>query len=138
MHILRPAVLLAALAAPALAADWTCPASVRTKQALSSKPAGWQTYSENEGSDHPLVSVRFFDGPPDQLASLAPDKEDEEKGESVFAFAADTAIWQVCAYADTTMMLARPLRAGVKACKVSFKKGETIQGQRVVRAVDCR
>lgn len=112
--------------------DFACPASVAVTQRAQGVPADWRTFADRVNTPTRLTRVAFYDGPPEQMASLMPDNPN---GDPQWNFAAPTKerrIWQVCIYSNTTVQLARALPPEITVCRV------TPEGPGVIYAVLCR
>ena len=134
---------LIALAVAALtlsAADVVhCPPTIAVKQQLTSPVPGWSVTSD--GMPHQLAGLTFFDGKPEDKASLAPDKNVAIKGKSVASWTFDgsgRAIWVACQYAGTNVVLTRELPRSMRSCSITYTDRVTIAGLPVIEKVDCR
>ena len=101
--------LLALLFIPiaAGAQDFSCPADIKTTQALSFPVTGWRPFMDTMNANFLLSGVAFYDGAPEELASLVPDNEDSEDP-PVWTFGkrvAGAAIWESCQYRETAVAL---------------------------------
>lgn len=134
---------LIALAVAALtlsAADVVhCPPTIAVKQQLTSPVPGWSVTSD--GMPHQLAGLTFFDGKPEDKASLAPDKNVAVKGKSVALWTFDGSgrpIWVACQYAGTNVVLTRELPRSTRSCSITYTAGVTIAGLPVIEKVDCK
>lgn len=120
-----------------LAAELHCPGNISVKQSLVNKEPGWR-----EGaSETPilLAGVTFFDGPPEQKASLVYDSETLLKGKqvAVWRFGSQSQIWISCRYSGTTVVLSQPLSKSTSTCKVTYNAKQTIDGLPVIERIEC-
>ncbi|WP_243419153.1 STY0301 family protein [Paracidovorax citrulli] len=99
-----------------------CPAQLQVQQ--TPDPAaepGWQVQGTRKS--HPLVTVSFFAGPPEQKAQLVPAKE-SKKGKSSTATweleRRDQPYWVACEYGGTSAIATRALPVDVTACTVEY------------------
>ena len=116
-----------------------CPPTIAVKQQLAAPVPGWSVTSD--GMPHQLAGLTFFDGKPEDKASLAPDNNVVVKGKSVASWTFDVsgrAIWVACQYASTNVLLTRELARGTRECAVNYTTGVTIVGLPVIERVDCR
>jgi hypothetical protein len=116
-----------------------CPPTIQVKQQLAVQVPGWSVTTD--GMPLQLAGLTFFDGKPDEKASLAPDKQAAVKGKSVASWTFDASsrpIWVACQYAGTNVVLTRELPKGTRTCSVTYTAGVTIAGLPVVEKVDCR
>jgi hypothetical protein len=103
-----------------------CPKTLKTVQSMRDVPAGWHPFIDTTNTRHVLEQVAFYDGSPKDLAALKPDNGDTDE-DPVWTFgarAAGRAIWQVCAYSQTAVTLARAIPDTVKKCRIEKKKPE--------------
>jgi hypothetical protein len=134
-------LLALAIAASTLAAADAvhCPSTIEVKQQLAAPAPGWSVTSDR--MPHQLAGVTFFDGKPEEKASLAPDKQVVIKGKSVASWAFDGSarpIWVACQYAGTNVVLTRELPRSTRTCSITYTTGVTIVGLPVIEKVDCR
>jgi hypothetical protein len=129
------ACVRASAAAPGQA---ECPAEIRTGQELKSDAKDWDVFIDTANERHPLSGVSYYDGPPRELAQLAPDRSDKRGDSWTFpAREKGRSIWQVCRYSDTSIQLSRKIPDRIKTCRVSFQKGVTVDGRPAPAAVVC-
>jgi hypothetical protein len=133
-------ILLAALAAAAATAeDVRCPASIATTQSLSGAVPGWT--DKKNTSPNVLAGLTFYDGPPEEQASLAPDEKDV-KGKLVESWELfpnpPRQNWLVCIYSGTSITLARPLPKELRACTVTFDPQQTVDGYPLIERIACK
>jgi hypothetical protein len=116
-----------------------CPPTIAVKQQLAAPVPGWSVTSD--GMPHQLAGLTFFDGKPEDKASLAPDKNVIVKGKSVASWtfeASGRPIWVACQYASTNVVLTRELPKSTRACSVTYTTGVTLAGLPVIEKVDCQ
>lgn len=116
------------LASSASGVELKCPEQIRTEQKIGVTTANWTaTPGAGSGAINNLAAIQFFDGPPSDMASLAPDQTLElvQKSVAIWKFAPRTAsgIWIACDYFLTTVILTRKLPAGIRQCKATYRKG---------------
>ncbi len=134
----RFAVAVLLLAVPALAQDRLCPSQIATKQTIEKVPQGWT--AKQSTTSHSLAGLTFFDGPPEQEASLVYDeyrnlaKEDH----AVWSFDPSLHIWLSCIYSGTTVVLSKPLPSKTTECRVTYSRQEYVDGYREIKAVTCK
>jgi hypothetical protein len=130
-------ILFPLLAFAFAAAD--CPAKIEVKQTLAEKTPGWSVGSDN--TPHLLSGMTFFDGKPEEMASLVPDSQSASGGKSVavWAFGATgRPVWVACHYADTGIILQRELPKNTHSCSITYSTRETIAGLPVIEKVSCK
>ncbi len=115
-----------------------CPDTISVKQSLAKPEQGWK-----EGrSDLPnrLAGITFFDGPPEQKASLVNDSEKRVNGKqiSTWLFTPDSNIWISCEYAGSNIELFRAVPKGTAACSVTYNPKQTVAGRPSVEKIDCK
>ena len=116
-----------------------CPRTIDVKQRLAAPAPGWSVTSDD--APHQLAGLTFFDGKPEDKASLAPDKRTEANGRAVASWtfpSGGRAIWVACRYSSTDVVLTRELPAKIRTCAITFATNETIAGLPVIEKVDCR
>ena len=119
--------------------DFSCPATVVTKQELQKPVTGWTAWvSPTPVERSLLLRIDFYDGHPSQRALLKPDNGDTSE-DPLWTFVPregqkKTEIWQACVYAQTRVTLIRELPCGLKECKVAYNR--TIRPQ--IDAVACK
>lgn len=142
-QLLSMARLLAALtlaAGVAIAADQVgCPAQVDVRQQIAAPVAGWSAVI----GDLPqrLAGLTFFDGKPEDKASLAPDSESKSNGKSISTWnfgVGGRPIWVACRYAWTTVTLTRELPKQIRACSVTYNSRESLAGLPAIEKIDCK
>jgi hypothetical protein len=140
MPLFHRLLALTIAASPLSAADAVhCPPTIEVKQQLAAPVPGWSVTSD--GMRHELAGLTFFDGNPEDKASLAPDKNATLKGKSVASWTFDAGgrpIWVACQYAGTSVVLTRELPKTTRACSVTYTVGVTIAGLPVIEKVDCK
>ncbi len=137
---IRLLTLLAILAVTLAAADDVrCPDHISTAQSLSQPVAGWT--NQMDQTPNILAGVTFFDGPPKEMASLAPD-ETHLKGKVLANFdlagSAGRQTWLVCSYAGTRVTLARALPKEVRSCTVTYDPKQTVDGLPSIEKIACK
>jgi hypothetical protein len=127
-----------AFAAGAEGQESYCPASISTRQAIENAPAGWAVGSDK--TPHALAGLTFFDGPPEQEASLVYDSYTKGK-------TADHALWKFdpslhihlqCSYHGTSITLSRPLRDGTTECRVTYSRESHVDGYNEIEEIRCK
>lgn len=99
-----------------------CPARMHVLQkAEPTTEEGWRVDGSNKS--HPLVTVSFFAGPPEQKAKLVPSRQGKRGRAATATWVfepADQRYWVACEYGGTTATAARELPIGVAACTVEY------------------
>ncbi|BCB22411.1 hypothetical protein OCUBac02_53050 (plasmid) [Bosea sp. ANAM02] len=131
---------LSLIAAGSAIAAPQCPAELTTRQELSSVHQGWK--EQQVMSPHRHARITFFDGPPAEQASLAPDETRSVNGREVstwrFGRSSTRAIWIECGYAGTSISLSQELPAETKSCSITFDPKVRLSGLPRVGKLDCR
>jgi hypothetical protein len=77
-----------------------------------------------DDTPHRLAGITFYDGPPEEKASLVYDKTAKAAGKETmtwhFNARSDGQIWVVCSYAGTAVVLKRGLPPKTSACSVTY------------------
>jgi hypothetical protein len=130
-------ILFPLLALVLAAAD--CPARIEVKQTLAERIAGWLVGYDD--APHVLSGMTFFDGKPEEMASLVPDSQSASGGRNVAVWtfgATGRPVWIGCHYAGTGIVLQRELPKNTHSCSVTYSTRETIAGLPVIEKVTCR
>jgi len=118
----------------------SCPASITTRQELTSAANGWAPLLDD--APHTLAGITFYDGPPSEQASLAYDQIRHGKSEDLatwtFARQEDRRIWLVCRYAGTAVELSRTLPPQITTCTISYDPQTQIAGLPEIKKISCR
>lgn len=130
--------LLGSLATYGFADEVHCPDTIAVKQNLSKPEPGWK-----EGmSDLPnlLAGVTFFDGPPEEKASLVNDSERRVQGKqiAIWRFGPQSQIWISCGYAGSNIVLSRALAKGTSGCSVTYNPKVTVAGLPSIEKIECK
>ena len=139
--ILITLFILAALVAAcsANAQDAYCPQSISVKQTAEKVPAGWTAGQEKTPNN--LAGITFYDGPPEQEASLVYDKWTKRNGLAygVWSFTPNSApgIWLSCRYAATNVVLSKRLPASTSGCTVTYNPKVTVDGYPEIQKIAC-
>lgn len=111
-----------------------CPKSIQVAETVGAIPQGFKAFANGNtpsadlttSATRDLNNIQFSDGPPNEIAWLAPDNED--RGFEVWHFepSAGKQIWFTCGYSETRLILSAPMPADIKSCRV--KRDASIQG----------
>src|SRR5271167_4016216 len=91
-----PALILCAGCAAA-ADPVQCPPVVEVRQQIAAPVAGWSVAMDD--LPHSLAGITFFDGKPEEKASLAPDSETKAAGKSISTWSFESGgrpVWVAC------------------------------------------
>lgn len=105
-----------------------CPASIDVAEAPTTVPAGFRAFvngapptAPNSGpSAHRLDTIMFSDGPPTQMAWLAPTAGRKSAQRWDFSPEPGAATWLSCGYLATSVIVSLPLPAAIKSCRVTY------------------
>lgn len=118
----------------------SCPATITTRQQLTSQVAGWTAMMDD--TPHNLAGITFYDGPPSEKASLVYDKITKTKGEETAEWTFDPKnerqTWIACSYAGTAVELARTLPPHTAMCSVVYDSREQIAGLPAIKKIACK
>ena len=135
----RVCAILLLMAAAAGAEDIRCPERISTNQTLAQNVPGWT--DQRDGTPNILAGVTFYDGPPKELASLAPD-ESHAKGKVIASWDLTPnpgrEYWLACSYAGTRIALARPLPKELRSCTVTYDPKQTVDGLPSIERIACK
>lgn len=116
------------------------PNEIAPQEELRAAPSGWRMARDER--PHLLVSATFFDGPPEEQASLAFDRQLKRKDgiARFWRFDAGTkgGTWLQLGYAASAVTLARRLPPGTAECRIEFDPGVSLDGHPQIKAIDCR
>jgi hypothetical protein len=120
-----------------------CPAKIDVNQRLAAQIPGWSVVlsASPDEMPHQLAGVTFFDGNPQDRASLVPDKQSKLKAGTVASWTfgvTDRAIWIACSYAWTSVVLSRQLPRTTRECSITYSNRDTIVGLPVIEKFDCK
>jgi hypothetical protein len=115
-----------------------CPKTIQVKEQLAAPVAGWTAASD--GMPHQLAGLTFFDGKPEEKASLAPDGEVTQRRQTISTWKFDKTrpTWVMCRYSGTGVTLTRELARNTSMCTVAYSRDTTIEGLPVIEKIDCR
>ena len=127
------------VACSAYAQDAYCPQSISVKQTAEKVPAGWTAGQEKTPNN--LAGITFYDGPPEQEASLVYDKWTKRNGLAygVWSFTPNSSsgIWLSCRYAATNVVLSKRLPASTSECTVTYNPKVTVDGYPEIQKIAC-
>lgn len=123
------------------AAKVSCPDSIQVVNPQLAKPLqGWKVSVRN--IPHRLSRVTFYDGPVEEQASLAPDRETGTRKSKTAVWLlnakSERAYWMGCSYSGTSLSLARALPSGLTECRVTYDSTAQIEGVPVIKAISCK
>ncbi|GGF64055.1 hypothetical protein GCM10007301_24860 [Azorhizobium oxalatiphilum] len=137
--IVLPLVMLMGSSTMAFAAP-QCPQEIKVSQSLAAPVAEWTGFQTT--SPTRLSGIAFYDGPPAEDASLAPDSFKKQKSLETAIWTFDPqssrSIWMMCLYAGTTQALTRELPKGTRGCTISYDGTQKIAGQSIITNVACK
>jgi len=127
------------LAHAEIAESQTCPDTLAVHQELQPSIPGWQVFA----SDAPihLAGVTFFDGPPNEKASLVYDETSRVAGKEIMTWRfipnRDRPIWMACSYSQTSITVARRLSNEIRRCSVTYNPKIRVSGLLKIEKIDC-
>jgi hypothetical protein len=121
-----------------LAQEQYCPKSISSKQTLEDVPNGWKPATKK--SEQALAAITFFDGPPEQEASLVYDSYVKGKASdlAVWKFDRSQHLWMECSYQATAIMLSKALPEGTTECQVTYSREVQVDGYPEIKQVICK
>ena len=119
------------------AAELECPKTVQVRQVATDPPPGWTT--SQSAAPVLLASVTFFDGKPEEEASLVYDSMTPGRTytRGIWTFTPGSHIWMACGYSGTSIVLSRELPP-VTQCAVLFRRNVTVAGLPQVYRMYCQ
>jgi hypothetical protein len=129
------------LSATTLAADAVnCPQRIEVNQHLTTPVSGWQ--STLDDAPHQFAGITFYDGQPQEKASLVYDSMTKAGGKQVarwnFTAEAGRATWVACSYSGSSVQLVKSLPATIKSCEVTYNPRERLAGLPLIEKIDCK
>ena len=128
---------LLGLAVLGAAEEIECPRTVQVRQIATEVPSG---FTPAVSAIAPRLSaVTFFDGKPEEEASLVYDRMTPARNgtRAYWHFQPNSHIWLSCSYSGTSIVLSRPL-PNVNQCMVIYKKDSTVAGLPEIDRIFCR
>ena len=122
--MMSSALLVLANGATAASSPANCPASISASETISSAVAPWQIVADESKGGRTLEQILVYTGHPRDMGSLAPDSSVKRNGKLVSTWLltapdARGGHWLGCAYRNSTTLLARPLPASTKVCRLT-------------------
>ena len=118
--------------------DQYCPKTISSKQTLDSVPSGWTATAHK--AEQALAGITFFDGPPEQEASLVYDSYTKGKtaDRAIWHFDRSSHIWVSCSYQGSTIVLSKALPASTTECRVTYSSRVHVDGYPEIKEVVCK
>lgn len=117
-----------------------CPDRITVEERLAKPIAGWSTMLDDY--PHKLESITFFDGPPEEKASLVYDKIEKVAGKQVATWTFDPKgprpLWITCSYSATNVLLKKSLTPKPAQCSVTYDGPKTPSGLPAVQKMVCK
>ncbi|MDQ2860356.1 MAG: hypothetical protein M3T55_06435 [Pseudomonadota bacterium] len=114
--------------AGANAAAPTCPASLDVVEAPGAVPPGFHAFLNGDPPTQTfsrpvarrLNAIMFSDGPPNEMAWLAPSAGGTRAQRWDFTPRPGAATWLSCGYLATSVIVSTPLPATIRSCRVTY------------------
>ena len=133
-------LVIASSAVSAEDAAANCPASIDVRQQLTAPVKGWNFMFDD--APHQLAGITFYEGPPQERASLVSDKASKAGGKETdtwyFKPQADRHFFVGCSYAGTSIVLTKELAAKTVSCAVTYSLQMQVAGLPVIEKVICK
>jgi hypothetical protein len=117
-----------------------CPAKIDVRQQLATNAPGWTATQDD--SPHQLAGITFYDGPPQQKASLVYDDMAKAGGKQIarWRFTPDSGrqTWIACSYSGTSLELTKSLPPNTSACEVTYDPRQQVAGLPLIDKISCR
>jgi hypothetical protein len=116
-----------------------CPPVIEVRQQMAAPVAGWSVAMDD--LPNRFAGITFFDGKPEEKASLAPDSETKAGGRAVSTWSfgsGDRPVCVACRYAWTTVKLTRELPKPVRSCTVTYDLRQSLAGLPLIEKIDCK
>ena len=114
--------------AGANAAAPACPASLAIAETPGAVPPGFRAFLNGNPPTrtfsrpvaHRLDAIMFSDGPPNEMAWLAPSAGGTRAQRWDFTPTPGAATWLSCGYLATSVIVSTPLPAAIRSCRVTY------------------
>jgi hypothetical protein len=115
-------------AGTALAAEGpACPKTLEVAEKPAAIPQGFKPFANGNpptedlsaATTMQLQQIMFSDGPPTEIAWLAPDRDERTYQVYEFTSTKDKPTWLSCGYSNTAIIISMPLPPEIKSCKVT-------------------
>ncbi|QDQ27511.1 hypothetical protein FNU76_14740 [Chitinimonas arctica] len=124
-HFLIGALLLG-LSGGASAAEsqaMSCPESLPVTEQAGTLDKPWEVVADQGRGGYGLDGVRFYSGPPQEMATLVPDqtRQTSRERKSVWRLPSNGGqqYWLACAYRNTALLATRALPPELKSCELT-------------------
>lgn len=99
---------------------YECPASIDVTETAADVADGWSVTLDQGRGGHGLEGVGFYDGHPEQMASLVPAGTARvgKTRRTTWRFPSDSVAWISCSYRNTNLLVARALPEGTRSCEL--------------------
>jgi hypothetical protein len=118
----------------------SCPNTIAVHQEWQTPIEGWKATLDD--TPNRLASVTFFDGPPEEKASLVNDRTMKAAGKEVAAWhflpRPNREIWIACGYSGTSIVLTKRLAPKTAVCEVTYNPRQRIAGLPVIVSIACK
>jgi len=88
------------------------------------------------------MSITFFDGPPEENASLVNDSTSRIGGKDIatwrFGASRVRPLWVACGYSGTSISLARNLPTNIRSCSVTYNPRQQVGGLPLIEQINCK
>ena len=93
-----------------------------------------------EQPPHRLSMITFYDGPPEEKASLVYDTLKKSAGQEIatWQFSPDRKNWLTCSDEGTTATVKRALPPSVRTCSVTYHARDKVAGLPAIETMACR
>jgi len=117
-----------------------CPDTIAVRQELAAAVEGWTPTLDD--TPHRLAGITFYDGPPQERASLVSDRTTKAAGKETavwhFKPQANRQIFVACSYATTAIILTKPLPPKTASCSVTYSLQTRVAGLPVIEKIACK
>lgn len=93
-----------------------------------------------DGATHRLAMITFYDGPPEEEASLVYDTLKKSAGKEIatWQIRPGRKTWVVCTYEGTKAVWKRALPSAIKTCSVAYDPQNKVAGLPSIESITCR
>jgi hypothetical protein len=116
-----------------------CPEKIEVEQKLPKELPGWAAMLDD--APQQLAGVTFYEGPPEEKASLVYDSITKAAGKETAAWEfnaqGSAQFWMTCSYAGTTLMLKKRLPPAIRTCTVTWDASQHVAGLPLIIKMAC-
>jgi hypothetical protein len=117
-----------------------CPAKIDVHQQLATPVSGWTPTTDD--TPNQLAGITFYDGTPQEKASLVYDDMKKAGGKQVatwsFTPGSGRQTWVACSYSGTNIQMTKALPASARSCEVTYDPRQQVAGLPSIEKISCK